>query len=78
MKLLIASDAFIPRWDGVARFLYEIIPLLKEYEITVVAPDYGEIENHFGKMVDHHIAFNNAMIWRRIRPGNLSRDGKVF
>jgi len=40
-KLLIASDSFLPRWDGIARFLSELIPRIKDdYEITVVAPDY--------------------------------------
>ncbi|PIN86721.1 hypothetical protein COV19_03225 [Candidatus Woesearchaeota archaeon CG10_big_fil_rev_8_21_14_0_10_44_13] len=40
-KLLIASDCFLPRWDGVARFLAELIPKIKDdYKITVVAPDF--------------------------------------
>jgi len=40
-KLLIASDCFLPRWDGVARFLSEIIPSLsKDYDITVLAPRF--------------------------------------
>ncbi len=40
-KLLIATDAFLPRWDGIARFLNEIIlPLSDEYEITVIAPKF--------------------------------------
>lgn len=41
-RLVIATDNFLPRWDGIARFLAEIIPrLLDEYDITVVSPDYG-------------------------------------
>lgn len=41
-KLLIATDNFLPRWDGISRFLAELIPRLKEdYEIIVIAPDYG-------------------------------------
>jgi glycosyltransferase involved in cell wall biosynthesis len=41
-KLLIASDNFLPRWDGIARFLSVIIPFLKEeYDITVIAPKFG-------------------------------------
>jgi len=40
-KLLIATDSFLPRWDGVARFLLELLPNLSSlYEITVVAPDF--------------------------------------
>lgn len=41
-RLLIATDNFQPRHDGIARFLAEIIPRLQEeYEIVVVSPDYG-------------------------------------
>jgi len=47
IKLLIATDSFLPRWDGIARFLNEIIPKLSdEYEITVIAPKFkGNLEN---------------------------------
>ncbi len=41
-KLLIATDNFLPRWDGIARFLFEVIPKLKDdFKITVLAPDFG-------------------------------------
>src|SRR3989344_3764110 len=44
MKLLITTDCFLPRWDGIARFLSELIPQLKkQFEITVVAPDFEGI-----------------------------------
>ncbi|MAG08039.1 hypothetical protein CMO89_01060 [Candidatus Woesearchaeota archaeon] len=40
-KLLIASDCFLPRWDGIARFLSEVIPSLSnDYDITVLAPRF--------------------------------------
>ncbi len=40
-KLLIVTDNFLPRWDGIARFLVEVLPKLsKTYEITVLAPDF--------------------------------------
>lgn len=40
-KLLISSDAFLPHWDGIARFLMEIIPRLKgDYDITVICPEF--------------------------------------
>jgi glycosyltransferase involved in cell wall biosynthesis len=43
-RLLITTDNFLPRWDGISRFLSEIIPRLKEtYDITIIAPDYGFI-----------------------------------
>ncbi len=41
-RLLIATENFLPRWDGIARFLSEVIPrLCNEYEITVIAPDFS-------------------------------------
>ena len=41
-RLLIATDNFLPRWDGISRFLSEIIPRLKnKFDITVIAPDFG-------------------------------------
>lgn len=44
-RLLITTDNFLPRWDGISRFLSEVIPRLREsYDITVVAPDFGAIE----------------------------------
>lgn len=40
-KLLITTDCFLPRWDGIARFLYEIISRIKDdFDITVIAPDF--------------------------------------
>ncbi len=44
-KILIATDQFLPKIDGLTMFLSEIIPRLKDkYDITVIGPDYGEIE----------------------------------
>ncbi|MFH1408837.1 MAG: glycosyltransferase [Nanoarchaeota archaeon] len=41
-KLLIATDSFLPRWDGIASFLAEVLPRLKkEYEITIIAPQWS-------------------------------------
>lgn len=44
-KLVIATDNFLPRWDGIARFLVEIIARLKDtYDITVITANY---EGHY-------------------------------
>ncbi len=53
-KLLIATDGFFPRWDGIVRFLKEMVPRLKsDFEITIVAPRFsGRFHNHLG--VDVH------------------------
>ena len=41
MKILISTDTFLPRKDGVAISLSNIIPrLAKKHEIEVIAPDY--------------------------------------
>ena len=47
-RLLIATDSFPPRWDGISRFLNEIIPRLSDkYKITIIAPDFsGEFEGY--------------------------------
>ncbi len=40
-NILIATDCYLPRWDGIARFLSELIPPLTEkFTITVIAPDF--------------------------------------
>ncbi|MBU0536050.1 MAG: glycosyltransferase family 4 protein [Nanoarchaeota archaeon] len=40
-RLLIASDTFLPRWDGITRFLLEIVPKLSlKYDITLAVPDF--------------------------------------
>ncbi len=40
-RLLIATDSFIPRWDGIARFLYEVVPYLsKHFDVMIAAPRF--------------------------------------
>ncbi|MBN2423065.1 glycosyltransferase family 4 protein [Candidatus Woesearchaeota archaeon] len=47
-KLLIPTDSFLPKLDGATSFLKEILPRLeKEFDITVVCPDYGAIPQKF-------------------------------
>ena len=43
-RLLIATDNYPPRWDGISRFLSEVIPRLDDFHPTVICPDYGEHE----------------------------------
>lgn len=43
-RLIITTDNFLPRWDGISRFLSEMIPRLRQdYDVVVVAPAYGEV-----------------------------------
>ncbi|MBW2986534.1 glycosyltransferase family 4 protein [Candidatus Woesearchaeota archaeon] len=40
-QLLITTDCFLPRWDGIARFLSELFPfLIKHFKVTVIAPRF--------------------------------------
>lgn len=42
-KLLIVTDTFLPRVDGVSIVLERIIPkLVKYYDVTVLAPSFDE------------------------------------
>lgn len=44
--VVIASESFLPRWDGISRVLYEIIPHLTEkFKVTIVAPVWGKMEH---------------------------------
>ncbi len=46
--MLIATDCFLPRWDGISRFLSEVIPSLsQEYDLTIIAPDFGKHAQSF-------------------------------
>jgi glycosyltransferase involved in cell wall biosynthesis len=41
-RLLIATDNFLPRWDGIARFLSLILPeIVDEFDVTVIAPKFN-------------------------------------
>ena len=41
MRLVITTDCFIPRWDGIAKFLSLLLPeLAKHAQITVFAPKF--------------------------------------
>lgn len=41
MKIVITTDCFIPRWDGIARFLSLLIPeLARHAQVTVFAPKF--------------------------------------
>lgn len=55
-RLVIVTDNFLPRWDGISRFLAEIIPKLsKEFSIVVVGPDFGHIEHPVIQNIRHLI-----------------------
>ncbi|MBI5390662.1 glycosyltransferase family 4 protein [Candidatus Woesearchaeota archaeon] len=55
-RLLIATDNFLPRWDGIARYLAEIIPsLLSEYEIRVIAPRFPRFKDVPDEQMEYRV-----------------------
>ncbi|MBI4918407.1 glycosyltransferase family 4 protein [archaeon] len=51
--ILISSDCFLPRWDGIAKFLSELIPEINdEFKIILAIPDFGRIPKY--KNVEVH------------------------
>lgn len=55
-QLVIVSDNFLPRWDGIARFLAEIIPKLsEEFSISIIGPDFGLVEHPVAQNIRRHI-----------------------
>lgn len=44
-RLLIATDTFLPRRDGVSTFISRCLPyLIERYDVTVLAPGFGPVE----------------------------------
>ncbi len=55
-QLVIVSDNFLPRWDGIARFLAEIIPKLsEEFSISIIGPDFGMVKHPVAQHLRRHI-----------------------
>ncbi|OIO65352.1 hypothetical protein COY28_05115 [Candidatus Woesearchaeota archaeon CG_4_10_14_0_2_um_filter_57_5] len=85
-RLLIATDHFLPRWDGISRFLSSIIPsLVKHFEITVIAPDFGPLPKDFGVTMVRFPhwrlsinAFQPATANRKILAEQVRRADAVF
>jgi len=52
-KVLIATDCFLPRWDGISRFLDLMLPeLAKKFEVTVLAPEFeGQAPEYKGTKI---------------------------
>ena len=63
-KLLIATDNFLPRWDGIARFLVELIPALThKFDVTIVAPRFpGRIPDLPVKLVLFEITIKLSLM----------------
>lgn len=62
-RLLIATDSFLPRWDGISRFLLDLIPFLtKRFTVTVVAPAFEGKEVSFPGVMIVRIPLKNYKI----------------
>lgn len=63
-KLLIATDAFLPRWDGIARFLSEVIPKIKDdFDITVIAPRFPQFKDYVDEPDGYKICRVETFNW---------------
>lgn len=52
-NILIATDSYLPRWDGVTRFLTDLIPYLKKhFKITIIAPKYDDRYKNYDNNID--------------------------
>lgn len=64
-KVLVTTDCFLPRWDGIARFLKELIPYLKkDFDITIACPRFP------GRMPDLGIKIHSYPLLK-IRFGDI-------
>ncbi len=63
LRLLIATDSFLPRRDGVTRFLEEVIPRLQPtFEISIVGPVFRDGEVSLPEDVSYeHIPISKRM-----------------
>ena len=44
-KILIVADTYLPKIDGIVRFLTEVVPRLDSVDITLLVPDFGKSWN---------------------------------
>src|SRR3989338_9996891 len=76
-KLLVISDSFMPRIDGVAKFLSEVLPSLsEEWSITILAPEtkqnYKNTENyHIVRFPTYNFTINDYPIAKLNRSAML-------
>ncbi|MFT4311588.1 MAG: glycosyltransferase family 4 protein, partial [Candidatus Woesearchaeota archaeon] len=84
-KLLIATDNFLPRWDGVSRFLIELIPFIKDkYDITILAPDFGKVNISGVKIIKFGLSnfrfgdYTFAKVDKKILKDAISKCDFVF
>ena len=48
MRLLIATDGLLPRWDGISSFMNEIVPLIEhDFKLTIFGPNLGEFKSKY-------------------------------
>ncbi len=73
-KLLICTDSFLPRIDGIAIFLHNLIPLLaKKYKITIIAPEYPGNHINYKDVEIIKIPITKINI-ANYRPAKLNRE----
>jgi len=72
-KLLIATDTWHPKVDGVVRFLSQVIyPLSKKFNITILAPDFD------GKKSNNTIKFKTSKVLKIGGYNSVSPSFRTF
>jgi glycosyltransferase involved in cell wall biosynthesis len=80
-KLLIPTDGFLPRWDGISSFINEMLPRIEnDYDITVIAPNLGELKQKYKANI---IRFKTSRIRladnyypSKVKPSVMSKEVK--
>lgn len=63
LNVVVVSDAYLPRWDGIARFLYDMLHVIKnKFNITVIAPKFHGKRPHIDGITEILMPLTNISI----------------
>lgn len=85
MKVLVVTDTFFPRYDGITRFIKEVIPgLKKDFKLTIITASYSKGKVWEGiktirfpvfklvKVLDYSATMPNPFIvWREVKKADV-------
>ncbi|MFT4310143.1 MAG: glycosyltransferase family 4 protein [Candidatus Woesearchaeota archaeon] len=83
-KLVIVTDSFLPRWDGIARFIIEVLPFVQQhFDVHIIAPDFEGAQPQLNVPV-HRIALSSLSVgdyvfakWQPKRLKHLLADAHI-
>ncbi len=84
-NLLITTDSFLPRYDGIAIFLEELLSyLIKYYNVTVIAPKFGKYKAKNFKLIQLELSnikianYNPAKIDKNLIKNEIQKNDLIF